>query len=383
MTNCRFFSGYKPCGKHPQCADSCPHFATASPRILIVHLEALGAVLRATAILPALHRQYPKAHITWVTQAPADQLLKPNALIDRVLTTSANDQLVLRSLEFDLALVADKSLKAAGVLKLTRAQEVRGFIVDSKSGAILPANLEAEELWQIGLSDEKKFRSNQKPETQLLHEALALGAWLRDPYRVELSQDEQTLVERRRRQWSLGLQQIIGINTGCSGVIPYKRFTVSYQRDLVKALQAKFRQPIVLLGGPEDEARNQEIAHGLHVIASPTTLGLRDGICSVAACDVVISGDSLGMHMGIALKKWVVAWFGPTCAQEIDLYDSGEKLIAEVDCGPCWKRSCSKPTMCYDRVPIPAVIDATARGLNWKTSLSKQPFLATSSLLSP
>ena len=45
------------------------------------------------------------------------------------------------------------------------------------------------------------------------------------------------------------------------------------------------------------------------------------------ACDIVVSGDSLGMHMAIGLKKWVVAWFGPTCHQEIDLYDRGAKFL--------------------------------------------------------
>ena len=49
-------------------------------------------------------------------------------------------------------------------------------------------------------------------------------------------------------------------------------------------------------------------------------------------CDVVISGDSLGMHMAIALSKHVVAWFGPTSPQEIDLYDRGVKLLADRLC---------------------------------------------------
>ena len=74
QTDCRFFSGYKPCGKNDICSSRCPFKESAEPRILIVHLEALGAVLRATVILRALKRKWPAAHITWVTNPGAAAL---------------------------------------------------------------------------------------------------------------------------------------------------------------------------------------------------------------------------------------------------------------------------------------------------------------------
>ncbi|MGE0763481.1 MAG: glycosyltransferase family 9 protein [Bdellovibrionales bacterium] len=359
----------------------------AFPRILIIHLEALGAVLRATSILPAIKRKYPKSHITWVTQAPAEQLLKPSSLIDRVLTTKSDDQLVLGALKFDLAFVIDKSLKAAGVLALTKAKEVRGFIVDGWNAAIRPANPEAEGLWRLGLDDNLKFHINRKPETQLMVEALALGDFRRDEYQVELSPAEKAQVEERRKKWLGRNELIIGLNTGCSGVIPYKRWTVEYHQRLIREIQNQFQASVVLLGGPEDEIRNQQMAAGAKVIQSPTTAGPRDGLVSVAACDMVVSGDSLGMHMAIALKKWTVAWFGPTCAHEIDLYERGVHLQAQVHCSPCWKRSCSNAVMCYDQVPVEKVLEALRQGQTWilasKMSSSKPPFLETSSLASP
>ena len=119
----------------------------------------------------------------------------------------------------------------------------------------------------------------------------------------------------------------------------------------------------MLLGGKSETERNQAIAYGLHVIQSDTQSGLRDGILSVAACDVVVSGDSLGMHLGIALQKWVVAWFGPTCAHEIDFFDRGVAVLSKADCGPCWKRTCSKSTMCYDLVDPKELVNAVGAGI--------------------
>ncbi len=381
MTGCRHFSGYKPCGLNTHCNASCPHVSVARPYILIVHLEALGAVLRATALLPAIKLKYPRSHITWVTQNPAQNLLKPNQLIDRVLTTAPDDQLALKALKFDITLILDKSLKAAGVASLCSSTETRGFMVDRGTGAILPANPEAEELWELGLSNHKKFFVNQKPETQLLTESVGFQ-WNRAEYSLAISAQENLTAQTRRSEWAPSGETIIGLNTGCSGVITYKRWTVEYHRKLIAELATDPMLKIVLLGGPEDRLRNQEIAEGLAVISSPTNLGLRDGLASVQACDIIISGDSLGMHMGIALKKWVVAWFGPTCAPEIDLYGRGVKLQAAVPCSPCWKRSCSKTTMCYDQVPLNSVLAAIRKGREWKTSSSKQPISETSSLVS-
>jgi len=362
MTECRHFNGYKPCGKSEICDSLCPHLNVPTVRILLIHLEALGAVTRSTALLPAIRRKHPGAHVTWVTQKPADQILANHPMIDRVLTTTADDLLQLSALEFDIAYVIDKGLKAAGVLKMTKADLVFGFTVDSHTGAVLPATDAARELWEIGLSNKKKFFENRKPETRLAHEALELGPWLRDDYHVRLTTAERAEAERRRAEWAQGAPFVVGLNTGCSGVIQYKKLTIEAQREIAQRLIALGGFRVVLLGGKEDSDRNERIGQGLDVVQTPTQGGLRDGIVSVAACDIVVTGDSLGLHLAIALKKWAVAWFGPTCAHEIDLYDRGVSLVTSASCSPCWKRSCDKNPMCYDLVSIDEIVQGVQAG---------------------
>jgi heptosyltransferase-2 len=60
----------------------------------------------------------------------------------------------------------------------------------------------------------------------------------------------------------------------------------------------------------------------------------------ISLLDLVVSSDTLGMHLAIALKKPVIALFGPTCPQEIDLYDRGAKLFKGVACSPCYRAAC-------------------------------------------
>lgn len=360
MINCRYFSGYKPCAKSESCDEACDRLDIPTISILIVHLGALGAVVRSTSLLKAIKRKFPGCMITWVTDAPAHRLLQGHPGIDRVLTTSEEDLLQLSTLEFECAYVIDKSLKAAGVIRRTTVDQVYGFKVNPRNGAVIPATAAAQELWNLGLDNHQKFFVNQKPETQLLIEAMELGYFRRDEYWLELTETEKKEAHRRRSTWTASDDDVvIGLNTGCSTVIPYKKLTVKFHREIIQSIQKKYpKASIVLLGGPEDTLRNQQISDGLAVINSATESGLRDGLVSVAACDVAITGDSLGMHMAISQKKQVIAWFGPTCAHEIDLYDRGHKILTKAPCSPCWKRTCEKPIMCYDQVSLEEIIDA-------------------------
>ena len=380
MIHCRHFSGYKPCGLNKLCDKSCPSMEVPLTRILIVHLGALGAVIRATSLLRAIKKKYPKCHITWVTEKPCDQLLLNNPHIDRVLLSTTSDLLALRCLKFDVAFCIDKSLTAAGILKSTKIDFIYGFN-STEGGAIVPANPEAQELWELGLDNHKKFFINKKPETQLMIEALNLGHYRADSYILSLTGEEQSLAKDRREIWKEDRSFLVGLNTGCAPTIKYKKLSVSQHRDLITRLNIYPEIKVVLLGGPEDTERNNSIARGLNVVNSPTQLGLRDGICSVEACDVVVSGDSLGMHLGIALQKWVVAWFGPTCAHEIELYSRGVKVNSQIGCSPCWKRSCQNTPMCYEMVNLDDIVSGVLKGLSWarksslyKPHLSETPF---------
>jgi len=346
--------------------------------ILLVHLGALGAVVRSTALLPALKRKHPYSRLVWVTQSPAHELLKGNPLIDEVICRPDVSLHPLTALRYSHAYCVDKSLQAFRVAQEFRCDRLLGFRADSLSGAILPANPEAKELWELGLSNEKKFFENKKTENQLVHEALCLGKYERDEYQLPLSELERHISLKRRQEWTEreAKKILLGVNVGCSQVIPAKKLSVKAQRALIKAVQRRWkgRIQVVLLGGREDVSLAQEIGEGLDVIFSPMNQGLRDGMISLSACDFVLTGDSLGLHLGVAFKKWVIAWFGPTCAHEIDLYERGVKVLAQVSCSPCWKRFCDHQVMCYDQVALEDLLEGIEKGVQWKSSLSRPPF---------
>ncbi|MDF1553196.1 MAG: glycosyltransferase family 9 protein [Deferrisomatales bacterium] len=360
--DCRHFSGYKPC-RYKRLCDACPHYSPRGTRILLINLDAMGDVVRTTALLPALKRSHPESHITWLTLKPCGPILENNPLVDEVLFYGAETTLELEPREFELVCNVDKSRRSGALAQRVRAGQRLGFGVDAH-GAIVPLGPGAAYQYWTGLDDELKFRRNRKNEQQMLAETMGL-AYRRDPYIQKLSAAEKAFVAECREAWGLdGPEVVVGFNTGCSEAFPYKKLPVAYQARLIDALVE--RHPgvrIILLGGPEDAERNPQIADlaVARVLETPCQEGLRRGILYTALADVVVSGDSLGMHLAIGLRKRVVAWFGLSCDQEIDFYDRGEAVLADVECRPCWRRECAEPVKCFERVNLEAMIAAVDR----------------------
>ena len=363
--DCRLFTGYKPCQYKRACED-CQHYDPVNKRIVIVSLEALGAVLRSTCLLPAIKREHPGSHITWVTLKSALPLLDNNPMIDRVILVEAKTLPVLQHLEFDVLYAVDKSAEAGALAEIIKAEKKFGFGLDV-SGVIRPLSKEASYQYQVGLDDQLKFYDNQKPETQQITETMGL-AWQKDPYVLEFTDAEKKIIAAQHQELTFNgkAKGVIGYNTGCSLLFPYKKFTVERSVALIAAWRKAFPDyTIALLGGPEDTERQelmkQEFSNDPWVVNTPTTGGLRSGMRWMAGADIVLSGCSLGLHIAIALKKPVIAWFGVSCIQEIDVYDRGVKIQSKVSCSPCWKKSCDNEPKCFDMVPLDEILEATSK----------------------
>jgi ADP-heptose:LPS heptosyltransferase len=362
--DCRYFNGYKPCQFKRACA-GCPHYDRVTTRVCIVSLEALGAVLRSTVLLEPLRQAYPNAHVTWITYPSAKSLLEHNHQIDRLLLVDGKNSQVFDHLEFDVLMAVDKSMEAGALAERIKAGKKFGFGL-APQGHIRPFNPEAQYQYALGLDDHLKFKVNQKPETQQITESMALP-WTRSEYILDLTDAEKAEITRRR---SLVLQPgtrgIIGYNTGCSLLFPYKKFTVERGVEVIAEWRRRFPDyTVALLGGREDTDRQAQMklafASDARVVNTPTTEGLRSGMLWMATADMVLSGCSLGMHIAIALKKHVIAWFGVSCLQEVDLYDRGVRIQSDVSCSPCWRKSCDREPKCYDRVEPKLIGDETAK----------------------
>jgi ADP-heptose:LPS heptosyltransferase len=358
IPDCKHFTGYKPCFPYVDCLGECADNVPRGKRILIVNLDAMGHVLVTTSLLPAIKRKYPKSHISWLTLANAAGLLENNQDLDRVYVWGPESWLVLQSMKFDLVLNVDKSHRACSLTMGLNATEKLGFGMNT-DGVIVPLNKEAEYLYRLGLDDQLKFRLNQKSLSQILHETFQLK-YKRDEYVLSLSAEEAAFCRSYGKE--VGIQDadfVVGFNTGCSPLYPNKKMTIQQHVSLIERLSSIGGIKLLLLGGPEDTERNAEIVRivGNKVIGTPTWDGLRRGICYENLCDLIITGDTFGMHLAIALKKQVIVWFGVSCWSEIDLYGRGVKLIPEgLECSPCWKYECPYNLECIQMIDLDRIV---------------------------
>jgi heptosyltransferase-2 len=182
----------------------------------------------------------------------------------------------------------------------------------------------------------------------------------RDPYVLVLSDEERQFCRAYRPEHGLDNGDlVVGVNTGCSELYPNKKMTVEQHVTLIERLRTVSGVRLVLLGGPEDTVRNAEIIRrvGRNVLNTPTTEGVRRGLCYIECCDLMVTGDSFGMHAAIGLGKQVVAWFGLSCWTEVDLFDRGVKLIPEgLHCAPCWKQVCPYNLECIQMIDLDGIV---------------------------
>lgn len=363
IPDCKRFTGYKPCFPGTACYKECVDHEPIGKKILIVNLDAMGAVVQTTAMLPAIKRKYPNSHISWITLKNAFRLLDNNPFLDKVYVWEPENWMILQQMEFDIVYQTDKTQRSCAFGNTLNAKEKIGFGLN-KNGKIIPLNKEAEYSYILGLDDELKFKKNEKYGTQILQESMKLK-YQRDEYVLELSEEEKQFCEEYKKQNHLNADElIVGFNTGCSYLYENKKMTIDQHVSLINELSKTHGIRLVLVGGPEDTERNAEIVRrvGDKVLSTPTTEGVRRGICYENLCDVIITGDSFGMHVAIGLKKFVIAWFGLSCWSEIDLYERGIKLIPEgLFCAPCWKKKCPYNLECIQMIDVDRIVAEVKR----------------------
>jgi len=362
--DCRYYTGYKPCGKADTCV-GCTVYDPRGFRILIVKLGAMGDVLRTTCLLPALRRAHSPSHTTWITASESRDLLRFNPMIDRLLTVSVEDVLALEVESFDMALNFDKDAEALALVERVRAKERRGFAPHPDAGTLAVYNEASMYALRLGLSDELKFKKNTKTYPEIVFEMAELP-YCGEEYVLGVDPEARARVAEWMVQWLRRLSpapsRIVGLNTGRGGRFATKQWTVEGFASLATTvLDADPSAVCLLLGGEREREFNQAIAERCkhpRLIDSGCDNAMGEFIALIERCDALVSSDSLGMHIAIALKRPVVALFGPTAAQEVDVFGRGRKIVTDFPCAPCYLRVCPYPVSCMQALTPATVFEA-------------------------
>jgi len=364
-TDCIHFPGDRPCRFNKEtgqvCTD-CPYYISPSKRILIIKLDAVGDVLRSTSILPALHRKYPGSEITWVTRQNAADLFRNNPLVHHVAAFEKPETLLkVMNEEYDILIHPDSNPSSGSMASLVKAKMKYGFITDSQ-GNVSPMDEAASGWLEMGAFDHRK-KANRRSYQEILHDICGLE-YQRDEIQLFLSTEEKEFRNSYIQQHNLNrFKKIIGLNTGASPRWKLKQWHQHHLEALISSFSSDSETGILLYGGPDEKERNKSLREKFpFVIDTGTENTLRQFFALLDISDIILTGDTLGLHAAAALKKQVICLFGPTSSAEIEDYGRITKVFPEMECLVCYKPECDFKPNCMDLIS-PAHVESVLRVL--------------------
>ncbi len=280
---------------------------------------SLGDILRTTVIL----HPYVNDEVTWVTDEQAFPLLENNSYIKegRLLPFDFMTALQLESEEFDTIINLEK---IPGICALSDKIKFRrskyGFNFNTQTGEA-EAFQDSLGILAFGANTELK-KTNQKTIQELLFKMVG-KVWEKEEYILGF---QPTSIEKYD----------VGFNLNVGAKWPNKAWSKSKWDKLENLLE---RQNISVT---RQDKQPKEVL-----------TDLKEYINWINSSRIIITNDSLGLHLGIALKKKVLGLFGPTPDKEVYFYGRGEAILPEkrLSCRPCFNPSCSKyENSCIDLI---------------------------------
>jgi ADP-heptose:LPS heptosyltransferase len=365
--NCKYYLGDRPCVCHKQkgVVCRCEQYAPLKGNLLIIKLDAMGDVLRTTCLLPLIAKSWPGMRITWITRQESVPLLEHNPYISDIVPFGNDAFVHLSSRAFDRVINLDAGKISSGMAAMAKSWEKTGYILH-EDGYVIATNETAGDWLRMGIFDDLK-QSNKRSYQDIMCSILGLPCEGLE-YVLELTNEE--MHEGRKYLASLGVKtnkKIIGIHTGGGGRWPLKQWREEGFIDLITGLTKDLNDSaeIILLGGPLERELNKRIMR--RVKGSVYDTGCDNGVRAFASmvdcCSVVLSGDSLAMHITLARRRQVVVLFGPTSHAEIELFGLGEKIVPDLGCLACYKTSCEISPNCMQSITIDRVKAAVLRQL--------------------
>ncbi len=364
--DCRHFRGDIPCKPHKEHGvhcEGCVYYDKIEFKILIIKLDAVGDVLRTTCILQGLKEKYRNSHITWLTKRQSLPIFENNDLVDAVIDYSAESFLQIQSEHYDMVINPDAAPKSARLAQAARGDVKIGFGYHEK-GHVYPFNKEAQRWFEMGLFDDIK-KANTSTYQQIILDMIGLSPSSHEII-LKLSDDETKFAEAFAGKNNIGKNDLkIGLNTGAGGRWEFKKWTVEGFSGLIEMINKELpKAKILLYGGPEERDRNTYLSNKYpgKVIITGCDNSLREFMSLMSICDILVTGDTMALHIALALRKKVAALLGPTSHTEIDLYGRGEAIRADIKCLCCYKQTCDVSPNCMELITSEMVFNCI-RGL--------------------
>ena len=282
----------------------------------ISYKSSLGDVLRTTVILHLLKDH----HVTWLVDEHAFKLLYGNPYVDRILIYNLTSILQLQRERFDTVINFEKVPGLCALADSVKAWRRFGFRFDEEKGEALAYD-HSDEVHSITQNINKK-RFHKKNWQEALYEMMG-HTWNGEKYILGYKPNTK-------------IKYDVGLNWAVGKTYPTKAWARPNWEILAKKLDLQY---------------SYSWQEGLECIYQY--------IDWINSCRLIVTSDSLGVHIALALKKKIVVLYGATHPGEVYLYGQGKTVFpkANFDCMPCLSPECSNEKFCMDFISHDVVFE--------------------------
>jgi heptosyltransferase I len=344
--------------------------------ILIVKLSAIGDVLHTLPSLVELRKLYPDAHITWVVEEAAADLIKNHPALDAVLISRRRSW--MKSLTPG---AIGRSLREIHFFVKELRQRPYDLVIDFhgllKSSLIVLASGGKRKLGYDSLQELSGLFLNEKiPEDMNKHAVdryldfpRYLGAKTGQaefPLPADRDAEEKTVLLLQKHD--LEERNFIAINP--VALWETKLWDNEKFARLADLIIGELNIKVVFTGSEKKAIEDITSQMKERVVNLGGETSLPDLASLYKKALIVITTDSGPMHLATAVGTAVVALFGPTDPARTGPYGLDHTIIrAQLSCSPCLLKKC--PTKkCMQDISPKQVFAAVQDRLQ---SLSKQP----------
>lgn len=284
------------------------HSETLDPEIS--NMTSYGDVLRTTVLL----HLFKEDDVTWLVDEWAYPILKGNKYINRIMIYNLSSVLQLQAEYFDTVINLEKVPGLCALTDSINAWRRFGFRFNEKKGCA-DAYEGTQQILAVCLDIEKK-KNYSSYWQQGLYE-MVNARWGGEEYVFDYKPKTKIIYD-------------IGFNYQVGNKWASKSWPLDYWKRLEKIIGGKYN--ISWQQGLEDMEKYFDWIH---------------------SCRLIVTNDSFGLHLAIAMKKYIIGLFGPTSVSEIYLYNRGRIIgpnSKPCDNYPCFASECRINNSCMKRI---------------------------------
>jgi heptosyltransferase-2 len=278
---------------------------------------SLGDVFRTTVLL----HLFKDDHVTWLTDAAAVPLLQGNPHIDRLLVFDTLSVLQLQQERFDKVINLEKVPGVCALVTGIEAWAHYGFRFDAETGEA-QAYERAHEALAVATREDVK-RLNDRPWAAVLYSALG-HEWHGESYILGYEPAGEVTHD-------------LGFNMHVGRLMPVKAWPPAHWDELERLCEGRYT-----------------VSRQRHL---DDLTGYMDWIHS---CRMLITNDSLGLYLGVAMGRKVLGLFGPTSVTEQSPHPNLRIIRPDLDreCMPCCAAECALGDPCMAHLSPREVLQA-------------------------